>query len=67
MEGKENIKELRFYWFPKCYATENIMMAASVTPGTTLIRNAAREPEIVDLQNFLNCMGAKIKGAGQIL
>lgn len=50
--------------FPSVGATENIMMAASVTPGTTLIRNAAREPEIVDLQNFLNCMGAKIKGAG---
>ncbi len=50
--------------FPSVGATENIMMAASVIPGTTVIRNAAREPEIVDLQNFLNCLGAKITGAG---
>lgn len=49
---------------PSVGATENIMMAAALTPGTTIIRNAAREPEIVDLQNFLNRMGAKIKGAG---
>lgn len=49
---------------PSVGATENIMMAATLTEGTTLIRNAAREPEIVDLQNFLNRMGAKIKGAG---
>jgi len=49
---------------PSVGATENIMMAATLTPGTTIIRNAAREPEIVDLQNFLNRMGAKIKGAG---
>jgi UDP-N-acetylglucosamine 1-carboxyvinyltransferase len=50
--------------FPSVGATENIMMAASLTSGTTVIRNAAREPEIVDLQNFLNRMGAKIRGAG---
>lgn len=50
--------------FPSVGATENIMMAASLTPGATIIRNAAREPEIVDLQNFLNRMGAKIRGAG---
>jgi len=50
--------------FPSVGATENIMMAASLTPGTTIIRNSAREPEIVDLQNFLNRMGAKIRGAG---
>ncbi len=50
--------------FPSVGATENIMMAASLIPGTTYIRNAAREPEIVDLQNFLNSMGAQIKGAG---
>ncbi|CFX63146.1 UDP-N-acetylglucosamine 1-carboxyvinyltransferase [Syntrophomonas zehnderi OL-4] len=49
---------------PSVGATENIMMAAALTPGTSIIRNAAREPEIVDLQNFLNCMGAKIRGAG---
>lgn len=50
--------------FPSVGATENIMMAASLTPGSTIIRNAAREPEIVDLQNFLNRMGGRIRGAG---
>lgn len=45
-------------------ATENIMMAATLATGTTLIENAAREPEIVDLANFLNAMGAKVRGAG---
>ncbi len=49
---------------PSVGATENIMMAAVMTPGYTVIRNAAREPEIVDLQNFINRMGARIKGAG---
>lgn len=50
--------------FPSVGATENAMMAAVLAEGTTMIRNAAREPEIADLQNFLNKMGAKIKGAG---
>jgi UDP-N-acetylglucosamine 1-carboxyvinyltransferase len=50
--------------FPSVGATENIMMAATKANGTTVIRNAAREPEIVDLQNFLNKMGAKVSGAG---
>ncbi|MBO8165415.1 MAG: UDP-N-acetylglucosamine 1-carboxyvinyltransferase [Brevibacillus sp.] len=45
-------------------ATENIMMAAAIAEGTTVIENAAEEPEIVDLANFLNGMGAKIRGAG---
>ncbi|GED32759.1 MULTISPECIES: UDP-N-acetylglucosamine 1-carboxyvinyltransferase [Brevibacillus] len=45
-------------------ATENIMMAAALAEGTTVIENAAEEPEIVDLANFLNRMGAKIRGAG---
>jgi UDP-N-acetylglucosamine 1-carboxyvinyltransferase len=49
---------------PSVGATENIMMAAVMAPGYTVIRNAAREPEIVDLQNFINRMGARIKGAG---
>ncbi|MDR1616488.1 MAG: UDP-N-acetylglucosamine 1-carboxyvinyltransferase [Syntrophomonadaceae bacterium] len=49
---------------PSVGATENIMMAASLVSGETVIRNAAREPEIIDLQNFLNRMGAKIRGAG---
>ena len=50
--------------FPSVGATENIMMAATLAKGTTVIENAAEEPEIVDLANFLNKMGAKIKGAG---
>ncbi|MDQ0286968.1 UDP-N-acetylglucosamine 1-carboxyvinyltransferase [Desulfofundulus luciae] len=49
---------------PSVGATENIMMAAVLAEGTTVVRNAAKEPEIVDLQNFLNRMGARIKGAG---
>ena len=44
--------------------TENLMMAAALADGTTRIENAAREPEVVDLANFLNAMGAKISGAG---
>jgi UDP-N-acetylglucosamine 1-carboxyvinyltransferase len=44
--------------------TENIMMAATLAEGTSVIENAAQEPEVVDLANFLNAMGAKISGAG---
>ena len=44
--------------------TENIMMAATLAEGTSVIENAAQEPEVVDLANFLNAMGAKINGAG---
>lgn len=50
--------------FPSVGATENIMMAAVLAEGTTIIENAAEEPEIVDLANFLNEMGAHVKGAG---
>ena len=50
--------------FPSVGATENIMIAACAAEGTTVITNAAREPEIVDLQDFLRTMGAKISGAG---
>ncbi|PFO08010.1 UDP-N-acetylglucosamine 1-carboxyvinyltransferase [Bacillus sp. AFS076308] len=50
--------------FPSVGATENIMMAASLAQGTTIIENVAKEPEIVDLANFLNKMGARVKGAG---
>jgi UDP-N-acetylglucosamine 1-carboxyvinyltransferase len=50
--------------FPSVGATENVMLAATKTPGTSKIYNSAREPEIVDLQNFLNKMGARISGAG---
>ncbi len=50
--------------FPSVGATENIMLLTAISKGETVITNAAREPEIVDLQNFLNAMGAKISGAG---
>ena len=50
--------------FPSVGATENIILASVLENGSTIIRNAAMEPEIVDLQNFLNRMGAKVRGAG---
>ena len=50
--------------FPSVGATENIILAAVKAQGVTVIRNAAKEPEIVDLQRFLNAMGAKVSGAG---
>ncbi|MFC4354137.1 UDP-N-acetylglucosamine 1-carboxyvinyltransferase [Chryseomicrobium palamuruense] len=50
--------------FPSVGATENIMTAAALAEGTTVIENAAKEPEIVDLANFINNMGGKVKGAG---
>ncbi len=50
--------------FPSVGATENIIMAASLAEGTTIIENAAQEPEIVDLANFINKMGGHIRGAG---
>ena len=50
--------------FPSVGATENVMMAASLAEGTTIINNSAMEPEIVDLQNALNSMGCKISGSG---
>lgn len=50
--------------YPSVGATENAMMAASLTIGSTIIVNAAKEPEIVDLQNFINLMGGRISGAG---
>ena len=50
--------------FPSVGATENIILAAVKAEGCTIIRNAAKEPEIIDLQNFLNAMGARIRGAG---
>lgn len=61
-------KELRgakiYLDFPSVGATQNIMMAAVLAKGTTIIENSAKEPEIVDLANFLNSMGANVKGAG---
>ena len=50
--------------FPSVGATENIMMAATLAQGQTIIENAAQEPEIVDLANYLNAMGANVRGAG---
>jgi|TARA_B100001769_G_scaffold168362_1_gene132603 UDP-N-acetylglucosamine 1-carboxyvinyltransferase len=50
--------------FPSVGATENLLMAATLAQGTTVIENAAREPEIADLVNFLNSMGAQITGEG---
>ncbi|MBO8175997.1 MAG: UDP-N-acetylglucosamine 1-carboxyvinyltransferase [Bacillus sp. (in: Bacteria)] len=63
VQGK--LKGAKIYLdFPSVGATENIMMAATLAEGTTIIENCAKEPEIVDLANFLNKMGAKVKGAG---
>ena len=50
--------------FPSVGATENVMLAACAAEGTTVLTNAAREPEIADLQRFLNAKGASIRGAG---
>lgn len=50
--------------YPSVGATENVMMAAALLPGVTYIHNAAREPEIEDLQQFINAMGGKVQGAG---
>ncbi len=60
-----HLKGNRIYLdFPSVGATENIMMAATLADGTTIIENAAQEPEIVDLANFLNSAGAEVIGAG---
>ncbi len=59
LEGTEIVLD-----FPSVGATENIMLAAVLASGETRIKNVAREPEIKNLQDFLNSMGAKIKGAG---
>ncbi len=50
--------------FPSVGATENVILASVFCMGTTVLRNAAKEPEIIDLVNFLNSMGAKIRGGG---
>lgn len=50
--------------YPSVGATENIIMAAVLAAGTTVVENAAQEPEVVDLANFLNTLGAKVNGAG---
>lgn len=61
----DGLKGARIYLdFPSVGATENIIMAASMAAGQTIIENPAQEPEIVDLANYLNVMGARIRGAG---
>jgi UDP-N-acetylglucosamine 1-carboxyvinyltransferase len=67
VEAKSNgrLKGAKIYLdFPSVGATENIMSAAALAEGTTILENAAKEPEIVDLANFINSMGGKVRGAG---
>jgi len=65
---KAEVKNLKgndiYLDFPSLGATENIMMAASLADGTTMIENAAKDPEVIELGKFLNKMGAKIEGLG---
>lgn len=64
-KAPNGLKGARIYLdFPSVGATENIIMAASMAEGQTILENPAQEPEIIDLANFLNVMGAKIRGAG---
>lgn len=64
VKAKKIIGNRIYLDFPSVGATENIMMASVYAEGTTIIENAAEEPEIWDLAQFLNSMGAKIEGAG---
>jgi UDP-N-acetylglucosamine 1-carboxyvinyltransferase len=64
-KAPEGLKGAKIYLdFPSVGATENILMAAAMAEGVTVLENPAQEPEIVDLANYLNVMGAKIRGAG---
>lgn len=64
-EVKGRLKGAKIYLdFPSVGATENIIMAAALAEGTTVLENVAKEPEIVDLANYINAMGGKIRGAG---
>lgn len=54
-----------YFDIPTVTGTENLLMAAAIAKGTTIIKNAAKEPEVVDLADALNSMGAKIRGAGE--
>jgi len=62
--GKPLIGNEVYLDYPSVGATENVMMAAAMADGATVINNAAKEPEIIDLQNFMNTMGARISGGG---
>lgn len=62
----DRLKGARFRFdMPTVTGTENILLAASLAQGTTVLENCAREPEVVDLANLLNAMGARISGAGE--
>ena len=62
----DQLRGARFRFdMPTVTGTENVLMAASLAKGTTVLENCAREPEIVDLANLLNTMGARISGAGE--
>ncbi len=63
-DGREMHAAEVHFDYPSVGATENVMMAAVLVPGTTTIHNAAREPEIEDLQRFINAMGGNVRGAG---
>jgi len=64
-KAPHGLKGARIYLdFPSVGATENILMAASMAQGQTILENPAHEPEIIDLVNYLNMMGAHIRGAG---
>ncbi|MDR3592263.1 MAG: UDP-N-acetylglucosamine 1-carboxyvinyltransferase [Negativicutes bacterium] len=64
-KAPQGLRGARIYLdFPSVGATENIMMAASLAKGQTILENPAEEPEIVDLANYLNSMGARVRGAG---
>lgn len=64
-KAPNGLKGARIYLdFPSVGATENVLMAASLAEGRTVLENAAEEPEIVDLATYLNSMGANIRGAG---
>lgn len=63
-KAKELIGNKVYLDYPSVGATENIMMAATLAKGTTIIENAAQEPEIIDLANFLNACGARVSNVG---
>ena len=63
-DGREMHAGNVYFDYPSVGATENVMMAAALLPGLTTIHNAAREPEIEDLQGFINRMGGCVRGAG---
>ncbi len=66
LASAKRLKGARVYFdIPTVTGTENVMMAATLAKGTTIIENAAREPEVVDLARALKAMGAEIKGAGE--